>query len=71
MGMYDVVMIPCPYCEKYTAKQSKGGGCTLSEYIYPDVPGDVLSYLSEEETVCKYCGGVFFVKAEFYIAKRL
>ena len=42
MGMYDIVMVPCPQCGTRAAFQSKGGDCTLTTYELDEAPLDVL-----------------------------
>ncbi len=67
MGMYDEVMIPCPYCGKLTYEQSKGGDCLLIKYTYPSVPQKVLSGLVGEEIPCDHCDMKFSIKRNFYL----
>ncbi len=71
MGMYDEIMLPCPKCGALTYEQSKGGGCNLDRYYYPNVPDKILGYIVNEPQECDMCGCKFSVKAKFTIVSAL
>lgn len=62
MGMYDVVLVPCPSCgDKYPA-QSKGGFCRLDEFELHATPASVLSDVNRHAPfVCLKCDQGFRV----------
>lgn len=38
MGMFDSVIVNCPYCNKKTELQSKAGDCNLEAFALNDMP---------------------------------
>lgn len=56
MSCYDVVNIPCAYCEELVEFQSKAGNCDLSTYSHLDVPPVIAKALNGESSRCKWCG---------------
>ena len=76
MGMFDTVMVDCPYCGEKTGLQSKAGRCELLEYDLTDAPLDVMGELVSGGgwKQCDNCEGMIVVKANgrpiFTIHKR-
>ena len=57
MGMYDSVIIDCPYCGENLEFQSKAGLCELQAFSSRDVPPDIAEDLINTEQECK-CGKI-------------
>lgn len=55
MGMYDNVIVYCPYCGGQIEFQSKAGGCTLINYNLDSVPIDIANDLIGKTEVCGKC----------------
>lgn len=65
MGMYDIVLVPCPNCGEKEEFQSKGGECLLLAYELHDCPSDVLSDVNRHSPyTCENCQTVFEVNVE-------
>ena len=63
MGMFDVVLVPCPECGKKHEAQSKGGECCLGVYNLSDAPQEVLQDVNRHAPFqCDGCGNYFIVK---------
>jgi endogenous inhibitor of DNA gyrase (YacG/DUF329 family) len=63
MGMYDIVMVPCPTCGERIESQSKSGDCVLATYRLEDAPDAVLLDVNRHAPfVCAKCGTSFAVE---------
>lgn len=63
MGMFDIVMVPCPECGTDNEFQSKGGYCHLLTYTLDTVPVDVLSDVNRHAPYeCSNCGHSYSVE---------
>ena len=68
MGMFDVVLVPCPKCKIKNALQSKGGDCEMLEYELDSAPVNVLLNINDtdeygliEPVACEKCKTLFYV----------
>ena len=60
MGVYDIIIVPCPKCGEEYHAQSKSGECTLRTYNLQHVPSDVLSDGNRRAPfTCDKCGTRF------------
>lgn len=65
MGMYDIVLVPCPNCGKEEEFQSKSGECLLLGYKLSECPADVLRDVNRHSPYeCEECGTKFAVGIE-------
>lgn len=65
MGMYDIVLVRCPKCNRISEFQSKGGDCILASYRLENCPDDVLSNINRHApNTCDSCKCVFDVDIE-------
>lgn len=65
MGMFDMVLVPCPKCGRKSEFQSKGGECILATYELNEAPQDVLSDVNRHApNTCEKCGAEFWVKLQ-------
>lgn len=55
MGMFDTVMVPCPYCGTKNGFQTKSGDCLLKYYDLRDCPEDVLIDVNRHPGYCEQC----------------
>jgi hypothetical protein len=62
MGMYDVILAPCPACGTKNEFQSKGGDCSLTTYQLHEAPADVLSDANRHPMWCSSCGTGYKIK---------
>jgi len=62
MGMYDVILAPCPRCGTKNEFQSKGGDCKLATYELHEAPSDVLSDANRHPMWCDNCGTGYKIK---------
>ncbi len=63
MGVYDTVIVDCPYCHTPYHAQSKGGPCEMREYYLNDAPPDVLSNVNRHAPFeCENCKRWFEVE---------
>jgi len=71
VGMYDIVVVPCPTCGEPDEFQSKSGRCTLETYALDDAPDDVLLDVNRHgPSTCRACGTLFGVVIEGRIQRR-
>jgi hypothetical protein len=65
MGLYDVVLVPCPKCRTLTAFQTKGAmpeERAMRRFELATAPADVLSNVNRHSPhVCEVCGTSFGV----------
>lgn len=67
MGLYDVVMVPCPKCGTKHEAQSKGGECLMQWYELDSAPADVLMDVNRHAPfTCNNCGNEFSVTESDY-----
>jgi hypothetical protein len=72
MGMFDIVMVPCPTCEERAEFQSKSGDCTLETYLLEEAPDDVLDDVNRHAPkTCDKCGALFGVQIEGLRPRRV
>lgn len=65
MGLYDTVMVPCPFCGKEHEFQSKSGECMLQFYELENCPEDVLININRHSPYkCDDCGTIFEVNRQ-------
>ena len=71
MGMFDVVMVPCPKCGELYQAQTKSGPCTLGDYLLGEAPEDVLEDVNRHAPFkCEKCGCVFAVEFKMTYTPR-
>ena len=61
MGMFDTVIIDCPYCEETIERQTKSGPCILGRYGFGNAPLSVLEGVLGL-TFCEHCEKQFMVE---------
>jgi len=62
VGMFDIVMVPCPRCGEMIEVQSESGLRKLKTYSLVDCPDDVLKDVNRKAPfVCPVCGTTFKV----------
>lgn len=63
MGVYDIVLVPCPKCGTELAFQTKSGPCHLDSYTLKDAPSDVLLNVNRHAPeTCPDCGTQVYVE---------
>lgn len=61
MGMFDRVMVECPWCSQSHEAQSKSGPCNLGQYTMRDVPTSVIPGVLGVER-CEHCDRPFEIR---------
>lgn len=56
MGMFDSLMVTCPYCGKMVEFQSKAGDCICAEYSATNVPDEIAVDVKDDVSCCEKCG---------------
>ena len=65
MGMFDIVMVPCPSCGECAEFQSKSGACRLAEFTLEEAPDDVLLDVNRHApNRCRTCSTFFAVDVQ-------
>lgn len=64
MGMFDEVIVACPYCNMANELQSKAGKCVLATYVLSNAPMEVLADISKKSVSCEHCGKVFRIRLQ-------
>jgi len=63
MGMYDIVIVPCPSCGERAEFQSKSGDCKLETFTLDEAPDLVLHDVNRHAPrICVKCGTQFSVE---------
>lgn len=71
MGMYDVVLVPCPSCGEEYQAQSKSGRCSLDYHKIADAPDDIMADVNRHAPFrCEKCEEVFEVELRMTWAVR-
>lgn len=61
MGMFDEVLITCPYCDEYTIIQSKAADCLLITYRITELPNSIKHDIIGTH-YCDSCNGKYHIK---------
>ena len=62
MGLYDIIIIPCPKCSKDYHAQSKSGDCLMDVFLIENAPVDVMGDVNRHAPFTCECGCVFSVE---------
>jgi len=61
MGMFDIVIVPCPECGEEHFFQSKSGECFLQVVMLDECPSDILEGVNRHSPYTCDCGTMFEV----------
>jgi hypothetical protein len=64
MGMYDIIMVPCPNCGKREEFQTKSGDCMLNIWSIEKAPEDALEDVNRHSPYECDCGTIFEADTE-------
>lgn len=63
MGLYDIILVPCPKCGEEYDFQTKSGPCCLGVFFLAEAPEDVLADVNRHAPAeCGRCGNHFYVE---------